>query len=494
MSVYNNPDFKANYGTNTPSYTNKKNNSLNFTTNPGKFLQDNANKFQKTKLELKTNPKSNENAENNIIKYNNYMTSNPNINKLLTSTNKNNRRIEINLNKNYSPASKLNKSTGENIILLRHKQSTSQNNINNKISHNENNSNKECNIIINNLKEKNNNKSKSNLNNLNNINININISKKIISTYYNKSKDKKNIVIKKNSVNSINGTNLKQTENTKYYRINNKDNMNKNPSEIILSKFSSNDPNVLNINNSSTNTNTNKSKNNKNHSLYFSSNSNKNILYNKTNSNNTYKSNHINYTSNDIYNNTNNNNNANLNYKNYKKKNNGSVINKNVKDNKSMYLSQIQIPMNASYSPRNINSIQNYLKYLNLGQNNKNFKNSPQNRSKNQNQKFSASNINPMNNNNNIESSVYNNNKSNYEKDNEFKHNTFNKSDINSNVIRNCSPKNKNSKVKKRRNESNISLNNEIGDFNFENPEELHYFYVKIFQKGKIINFDEKNK
>ena len=159
-----------------------------------------------------------------------------------------------------------------------------------------------------------------------------------------------------------------------------------------------------------------------------------------------------------------------------------------------MYLSQIQIPMNASYSPRNINSIQNYLKYLNLGQNNKNFKNSPQNRSKNQNQKFSASNINSMNNNNNVENSVYNNNKSNYEKENEFKHNTFNKSDINNNVIRNCSPKNKNSKVKKRRNESNISLNNEIGDFNFENPEELHYFYVKIFQKGKIINFDDKNK
>ena len=173
MSVYNKPDFKANYGTNTPSYTHKKNNSLNFTTNPGKFLQDNANKFQKTKLELKTNPKSNENAENNINKYNNYMTSNPNINKLLTSTNKSNRRIEINLNKNYSPTFKLNKSTGENIILLKHKQSTSHNNINSKIPYNENNSNKECNIIINNnindTKDKYSNKNK----NLNNININI---------------------------------------------------------------------------------------------------------------------------------------------------------------------------------------------------------------------------------------------------------------------------------------------------------------------------------
>ena len=492
MSVYNKPELKYKVGSNTPSYSHKKNNSLNFTMGTGKFIPESSNKnLYKNNLDNKSNIKIN--TDNNISNYKNIINSNSNINKLLTSTNLKHKRIEIDLNRENSN-SKFNNTERDNIILLKNKHSTSQNDIiSNKSYKDENNNNKECNIIINNLKEKNNNKSKSNLNNLNNINININISKKIISTYYNKSKDKKNIVIKKNSVNSLNGPNLKQTENTKYYRINNKDNINKNPSEIILSKFTSNDQNILNINNSSTNTNTNKSKNNKNHSLYFSSNSNKNILYNKTNSNNTYKSNHINYTSNDIYNNTNNNN-ANLNYKNYKKKNNGSVINKNVKDNKSMYLSQIQIPMNASYSPRNINSIQNYLKYLNLGQNNKNFKNSPQNRSKNQNQKFSASNINSMNNNNNVENSVYNNNKSNYEKENEFKHNTFNNSDINNNVVRNCSPKNKNSKVKKRRNESNISLNNEIGDFNFENPEELHYFYVKIFQKGKIINFDDKNK
>ena len=52
-----------------------------------------------------------------------------------------------------------------------------------------------------------------------------------------------------------------------------------------------------------------------------------------------------------------------------------------------MYLSQIQMPINSS-SPRSINSIQNYLKYLHIG---KNYKNSPQNRSKNQ--KLIANNI-----------------------------------------------------------------------------------------------------
>ena len=36
-----------------------------------------------------------------------------------------------------------------------------------------------------------------------------------------------------------------------------------------------------------------------------------------------------------------------------------------------MYLSKIQIPINSSVSPRNINSIQNYLKYLHIGLNNK---------------------------------------------------------------------------------------------------------------------------
>ena len=45
------------------------------------------------------------------------MTSNSNSNKLLMTTNKNNRKIEINLNKNYSPTSRLNKSSGDNVIL-----------------------------------------------------------------------------------------------------------------------------------------------------------------------------------------------------------------------------------------------------------------------------------------------------------------------------------------------------------------------------------------
>ena len=49
--------------------------------------------------------------------------------------------IMINLNKNYSPTARLNKINRDNIILLKHKQSTSTNNINNS---------KNCNIIINN--------------------------------------------------------------------------------------------------------------------------------------------------------------------------------------------------------------------------------------------------------------------------------------------------------------------------------------------------------
>ena len=61
---------------------------------------------------------------------------------------------------------------------------------------------------------------------MNNINININISKKIISTYYNKSKDKNNIIVKKKSINSLNTSNSKENKNTannnnKYHQINN---------------------------------------------------------------------------------------------------------------------------------------------------------------------------------------------------------------------------------------------------------------------------------
>ena len=165
MSIYNKPDVKSKIGENSPSFIHKKNNSLNFSENKGKFSQDNLNKTTKNKLELK-NPQNNR-TESFI----NYMSVNSNINKLLTTTNKNNRKIEININKNHSPTSRLNKPNGENIILLKHKQSTSQSNMKNKISLNDKNNNKECNIIINN--NINNSKEKNK-----NINININISKK----------------------------------------------------------------------------------------------------------------------------------------------------------------------------------------------------------------------------------------------------------------------------------------------------------------------------
>ena len=64
-------------------------NSLNFSANKGKFSQDNLNKTTKNKLELK-NPQ-NSNTENNI----NYMSGNSNINKLLTTTNKNNIKMKL---------------------------------------------------------------------------------------------------------------------------------------------------------------------------------------------------------------------------------------------------------------------------------------------------------------------------------------------------------------------------------------------------------------
>ena len=126
MSVYNKPELKCKSGTNTPSLVHKKNNSLNFS-NTGRFMQD-STKYQKNhKLEIKSN--INNNTENNIINHNNFMVSNSNINinKLLTTTNKNNKYKEINLNKNCSPTSKMNKPGGNNSIKLRNKQSTSQN-------------------------------------------------------------------------------------------------------------------------------------------------------------------------------------------------------------------------------------------------------------------------------------------------------------------------------------------------------------------------------
>ena len=216
MSIYNKPDLKINIGCNTPSF-HKKINSMNFSSsNTGRNQQENYKKyFSKNKLDLKHS--QNISSENNIINYNNQqLIPSSSISKVLTSANIKNRRIEIDLNKNNSPnSSKFNKSVGDNTILFKHKQSTSQNNINNKI----------INYNINNAKEINHNKSK---NSLNNINININISKKIISTYYNKSKDKKNLIVKKKSINSLNNSNKKEKNKFNQSNINNNNCSNNN--------------------------------------------------------------------------------------------------------------------------------------------------------------------------------------------------------------------------------------------------------------------------
>ena len=62
--------------------------------------------------------------------------------------------------------------------------------------------------------------------------------------------------------------------------------------------------------------------------------------------------------------------------------------------------------------------------------------------------------------------------------------------------INSYSPCHNNSHIVKNKykyNEFNV-YDKDINDFSFDSPEELHYFYVKIFQKGKNLNFDKKNK
>ena len=496
MSIYNKPELKINLGCNTPSF-HKKINSMNISSsNTGRNQQENCKKiFSKNKFDLKHTP--NLNSENNIINYNNQqLIPNSNINKVLTSANLKNRRIEIDLNKNNSPnSSKFNKSVGDNTILFKHKQSTSQNNINNKI----------INYNINNAKEINHHKSK---NSLNNINININISKKIISTYYNKSKDKKNLIVKKKSINSLNNSNKKENNKFNQSNINNNNNNNncnsnnknynkddikkvnnenisKNQSERIFKKIQNNDSYLLNYNTSqSKNLNSNANKGNHNSLGYFSTNSNMSTNTNKNNnmnnSSNMYMNNNVNYTRDDIYNNYYSNRDIN-------KKNYGNVFNKITKENKSTCFSQIQSPLGISHTQGNINSIQNYLKYLNIGQKNKNNKNTPV-INKNKAHKLSANNVyNP----NNTESNIYNNNYNrtyNYETHTTFSQNNYNKlnEDID-NEKDNLIPNLKNN-IKNENKESKV-----INGCLVENPEELHYFYVKILQKGKKINFDHKN-
>ena len=517
MSVYNKPDIKTKAGTNTTSYIHKKTNSLNFSPNAQKFLRESSNKFKKNNLELRNDSK--DDIENNVI--NNNTNDNSNINKLLTTTNKNNKKIEININKNYSPTSRLNKTGGDNIILLRHKYCNSQNNINdnsknNTSSHNaRDTNNKKCNIILNNNINEEKEKKVVKNKNLNNINININISKKIISTYYNKTKDKSNIIIKKNnSLNSVNNSGAKDNENYKFYKMNSKEGLNqlnngniiKNQSASALKKISNNEISMNNISQ-------NKNSLNLNSLGHFSTNSN---MSTNTNKNNCSKSNlnlnnskqkniHINYTSNDIYNN-NNINNSNSNDKEiFNKKNQGNMLNKIIKENKSLFLSQIQIPVNSS-SPRNINSIQNYLKYLHLGQNtSKNHKNSPYDRFS-KNQKLKDNNImlkhnKTENNTTNITFNydfgnallTQNNHKYNKKNINDIPKGESNKK-IKKETAKNFGTKRNRPNVQNNYNSNSNSIKKEMDGLPFECPEQLHYFFVKMFQKGKNINFDKEKK
>ena len=462
MSIYNKPELKINIGCNTPSFCHKKINSVNFTSShANRYLQANTKKYiTKNPLNLKSS--SNINPENNGINYNSHIIQNSNINKVMTSANMKNRRFEIDINKNNSPKARFNKSMGENTILFKNKQSTSQNNINN------------INYNINNAKQINNTKSK---NSMNNINININISKKIISTYYNKTKDKKDIIVKKKSINSLNNSNSKENKNTntnnniKYHQINNKKEENykknnndilfKNQSQINLSKPHNNDSYCVNYYSNNTNkmipnnslgylsiTSTNNNKNNTN--ININNNTSSNYINSEKYASNSY------YTARDLI-----------------KQNNANSVNKIIKENKA---SQIAGKINVLQHSSNINSIQNYLKYLNIGQKNKNQnkKNSPL-INKNKTHKLSSNNIIYIH--NNTESNIYNNTY-NYETQNTFSKKTYSKS------------KNTNNNISKD-NKENISGLNERNKMNIETPEELHFFYIKLIQNGKHINFDK---
>ena len=261
--------------------------------------------------------------------------------------------------------------------------------------------------------------------------------------------------------------------------------INKNPFTYNISE-KENNKNSLNLNslghfstNSNMSTNTNK---------FNNLNSKKSI--NKGVSNNC----HINYTSSDIFVN-------NSNIQENNNKNKGNIINKIIKDNKTKYFSYIKIPINFSNSPKNINSIQNYLTYLKVKQN----VNWSQSRTKNQ--KLSASNINYVY--TNTENITYDNifnNTFNYEYNNDpikkfYKSNKKYLKEIPLNQNKNFNSKDKlktkNIFVSKRNKHfgqkynysSNVSDKKEINDNLMECPEQLHYYFLKIFQKGKDINF-----
>lgn len=484
MSTYNTHCLNSKIACNI-SFYHKKNNSCNFSLNQGRFLNKNSKQHSKNKNELKN---IQTNLKYNIVNNSIYNNKDYNISKLLTSISKNNRKIQLNFNKYYSPTSRLNKSNLDNVILLKKKQYTSQTNINNKIFNKENNI-KDGHIT--------NDKSLNKYRKINKINIDINLSKKIISIFYNKSKNKNGngVIIKKNSNFSLKNNKSKDFQNKKYNKINNRkikqynSQIIKNQSTNILKNYSIKNTFIYNISDKENN----KNSLNLNSLGCFSTNSNmstntnKHIQNNKTNINRgcIYKNSHINYTSNNIFSIS----------SIIKENKNNKNINKIIEDNNSKYLSQIKIPFNLSGSPRNINSIQNYLKYLKIRQN----VNSPKNRQKTQ--KLSASNINyiHINTESNTSENIFNNT-FNYEYNdgsnrNYYKYNKKNVKDI---PIRG---KSKNNILVSKRNKKNtqkyshssfIYGKKEINKGLIECPEEMHFYFVKIFQKGKNINFEKK--
>ena len=474
MSIYSKSNTKINIGASTPSYSHKKINSFNFICDSGRIGQGNSKKqISKKKIDTKSN--TNLNSEINIYNSNNYMRASPSINKVLTSSNLKNRKIDIDLNKNNnSPQFKFNKSVEENIFFYNKNQSPSHNNNN----YNKNNNYK---INFNNNIDLNKVKHKKSKNSLNNINININISKKIISNYYNKSKDKKSMIVKKKSYNSFNNSKNKGQNCNEFYKISNnkndkknnkKENMLKNQSETFLIKKKTNESCFSNYH-----SNLNKIKANPNSLAYFSNISNISTT-NNNNNNNLYSKYNDNFTNSDIYQNYYSN-------RDFNKKNNGNSLNKIIKEDKSTLLSKIQMQIGNPHTSGNINSIQNYLKYLNINQKNKNSKNGQI--YKNKSHKLSANNLN--NNYNMTESNIFNNiynNTYHNEGNNIFSQNIYNKL----NDIDNLNIKLKNNKNKS----NNFSDIHQINNLVFESPEELHYFYIKLLQKGNKLNFDKKNK
>ena len=122
------------------------------------------------------------------------------------------------------------------------------------------------------------------------------------------------------------------------------------------------------------------------------------------------------------------------------------------KDDKAMFLNQIQIPMN---SVQRNNNAKNYLKYK-------------ENITNKTSQKLSTNNLNLKH--NNTENNLFN----------KSFNTTYKKFGKNS-------PR-KNSVYIKRKKNGNNNF-----DIDVDCPEELHFFYIKIFQRGNKINFEKKD-